>query len=138
MKRGNGNFCIMNRRTQIIEGMVFEWRISISSEIISHVFCFFLFSISIIYLLFTFDHFCCFLTQSCFSAATIVDLITILPNTALKVFKYGIFLVRISPYLDWRLNTVFSPNAEKYGPEKLRTWGQFLRSESTAIISLTF
>ena len=34
---------------------------------------------------------------------------------AWKVYVFGIFLVRISPYL-----SVFSPNVVKYGPEKLQ------------------
>ena len=46
-------------------------------------------------------------------------------NTAWKVSKYGVFLVRVSPHLDWirrdtRYLSVFSPNAGKYGPEKVR------------------
>ena len=46
-------------------------------------------------------------------------------NTAWKVSKYGVFLVRFFPYSDWiRRNTpyllVFSLNAGKYGPDKLR------------------
>ena len=46
--------------------------------------------------------------------------------------KYGVFLVRIFLYLDWiqRFTTssehsVFSPNAGKYGPEKLHIWTFF-------------
>ena len=43
-----------------------------------------------------------------------------------KVSVFGVFLVRIFPHSDWiRIDnpylSVFSPNAEKYGPEKLRT-----------------
>ena len=46
-------------------------------------------------------------------------------NTAWKVSVFGVFLVRVSLHLDWiRRDTqyisVFSPNAGKYGPEKLR------------------
>ena len=43
--------------------------------------------------------------------------------TLLKVPKYGVFLVRIFPHLDWIRRDmeyfyVFNPNAGKYGPEK--------------------
>ena len=46
-------------------------------------------------------------------------------NTTWKVSVFGIILVLIFPHSDWiRRNTeylsVFSPNAGKYGPEKLR------------------
>ena len=45
--------------------------------------------------------------------------------TTWNAFLFGVFLVRIFPYLDWiRRNilylSVISPNARKYGPEKLR------------------
>ena len=45
-------------------------------------------------------------------------------NTAWKVFLFGVFLVCIFPHCDWiRRDTpnlsIFSPNAGKYGPEKL-------------------
>ena len=47
-----------------------------------------------------------------------------LVNTEWKVSAFGVFLVRIFLYSDWiRRDTlylsVFSPNARKYGPEKL-------------------
>ena len=50
-------------------------------------------------------------------------------NTAWKVSIFGVFLVRIFPHSDWirwdtlskfSPNSVFSPNAGKYGPEKLQ------------------
>ena len=48
-------------------------------------------------------------------------------STAWKVPAFGDFLVRIFPHSDWiRKDTpylsVFSPNAGKYGPEKLQIW----------------
>ena len=50
---------------------------------------------------------------------------TPLQNTAWKVSVCGVLLVRIFPHSDWILKdtpylSVFSPNAGKYGPEKLR------------------
>ena len=50
--------------------------------------------------------------------------------TVWKVFVFRVFLVRIFSYSDWiRRDTeylcVFSPNAGKCGPEKLRRWTLF-------------
>ena len=52
--------------------------------------------------------------------------------TAWKMSVFVVFLVRIFPYLDWiRRDTdylsIFSPNAWKYGPEKLRIRTLFTR-----------
>ena len=46
-------------------------------------------------------------------------------NTVWKVSVFGVFLVRIFPYLDWIQKdtehlSVFSKNVGKYGPKKLR------------------
>ena len=56
-------------------------------------------------------------------------------DTAWKVSVFGVFLVRISPHLDWmRRDTpflfVFSPNAGKYGQEKLRIRTLFTQCNS--------
>ena len=53
---------------------------------------------------------------------------TLCNNTTWKVSVFGVFLVRIFPHSDWIQRAefsgpyfpAFSPNAEKYGPEKLR------------------
>ena len=37
-------------------------------------------------------------------------------NTVKKVFVFGVILVRIFPHSD-SVSSVFSPNAEKYGPK---------------------
>ena len=47
------------------------------------------------------------------------------PDTASKVSVFGVFLFRIFQYSDWiwrdtEYLSVFSPNAEKWGTEKLR------------------
>ena len=52
--------------------------------------------------------------------------------TVWKVFVFRVFLVRIFSYSDWiRRDTeylcVFSPNAGKCGPQKLRRWTLFTR-----------
>ena len=54
-------------------------------------------------------------------------------TTASKVSVFGVFLVRISPHLDWIRRdalylSVFSPNGGKYGPEKLRIRTLFTQS----------
>ena len=50
--------------------------------------------------------------------------------TAWEVSIFGVFLVRIFPDSDWIQRdtsylSVFSPNAGKSGPEKLRIWTRF-------------
>ena len=50
--------------------------------------------------------------------------------TVWNVSKYGVFLVRILPHLDWiqkdtKYLSVFSPNAGKYGPEKIPSLDTF-------------
>ena len=67
----------------------------------------------------------------------------ILSITAWKVSIFGVILVRIFPHLDWigrdtPYLSVLSPNAEKYGPEKLRirtrfTQWIFCRIEGTTL-----
>ena len=51
-------------------------------------------------------------------------------HTAWKVLIFRVFLVRIFPHLDWIQKdtpnlSLFSQNAEKYAPEKLRIWTLF-------------
>ena len=46
-------------------------------------------------------------------------------HTVWKVFVFGVFLVCIFPHSDWiqrntEYRSVFSPNADKYGPEKFQ------------------
>ena len=58
-------------------------------------------------------------------------------TTAWKMSIFWVFLVHISPHLDWiRRDTpylsTFSPNEGKYGPEKLRI--QTLFTQCTALI----
>ena len=60
---------------------------------------------------------------------------------AWKVSVFGVFLVRIFPHLDWiRKDTpylsIFSPNARKCGPEKLRI--RTLCTQFTSIITIHF
>ena len=47
--------------------------------------------------------------------------------TAWKVSKYGVFLVRIFPYLEWMNKEIYPVNlhARNYEPEKLRIWTIF-------------
>ena len=44
---------------------------------------------------------------------------TLVIVTGWKVSVFGVFLVHIFPHSDW-IRRIFSPNAGKYGPEKLR------------------
>ena len=67
------------------------------------------------------------LTIAIVSEIAIIIIISTLvfTSTGWKVFLFGVFLVRILPGLDWIRRdapylSVFSPNAEKFGPEKLR------------------
>ena len=58
--------------------------------------------------------------------------------TAWKVPVFGVFLVCIILHLDWTRKdipylSVFSPNAGKYGPEKLQI-GHFSRSELNLVV----
>ena len=54
-------------------------------------------------------------------------------NTRSKMSKCGVFLVHIFPYLDWiRSEYVLSPNAGKYGPEKVRIWTIFTQCKVPA------
>ena len=60
-----------------------------------------------------------------YEMGTLTRQVSIKYYTAWKVSVFGIFLVCISPHSDWiRRDTsylsIFSPNAGKYGPEKLR------------------
>ena len=58
--------------------------------------------------------------------------------TAWKVAVFRVFLVRLFPHLDWmrRFASWCSPNAGKYGPEKLRIRSFFRQSVFTNIVAL--
>ena len=61
--------------------------------------------------------------------------------TAWKMSVFGVFLVRIFPYLDWIQRdtpypSLFGPNVGKYGPEKLRIRTLFTQCLSRTYIHL--
>ena len=61
-------------------------------------------------------------------------------NTAWKVSVFGVFLVRIFPNSDWIQEdtlhlSVLSPNARKYGPEKLRIQALFTKYKPSNFFS---
>ena len=67
------------------------------------------------------------------------SLIDLVWSTTWKVPVFGVFLVRIFPHSDWiRRDTpylsVFSPNPEKYRPEKL--WIRTLFTQWIALLSI--
>ena len=56
-----------------------------------------------------------------------------------KKLVFGVFLVRVFPYSEWILRdmkyfTVFSPDAGKYRPEKLRIGTLFMQCENIVFI----
>ena len=65
------------------------------------------------------------------AARSVVDMSPIVTiYTRSKVFLIEVFLFRIFPHLDWigrdtECIFIFSPNATKYGPEKLKIWTLF-------------